>query len=405
MVSQNHGILYTAFLVPSDQEDADSYRQDPNYAIMATQEDTDETASAFAHRLIGDLVPQHFLRTLCSQAPGASDAGAVVADFGHGRYTVFAFHDDPLPSIQDLPKLNVALSMSPESVNNPNTLPIVAAGQVVYHLLRSLRSPHVSIYVKTMPLLHWTHDSHMPTSISQVSRISRVYEDVDNHYSVVVDQPSPLEPPPAQQHEPKMVAAAVPPKATSVGGAKSVATKKPPPFQRAKATKVSREALQLGKETNFNKVESAILEQAFLEHFEFDGLTEPVAKKAKMDAIDIVGAKKPAFETKTTDKKKNPVTKGKEAKAPAATKQVTETKVASGDQKKMEPKPKESAKKKVSIATETNTTMNPEKGVGTKKGDDSVRPNGTEKAMTPKERKVPENAETRSSGKTPPENR
>jgi hypothetical protein len=408
MVSQNHGILFTAFLVPSDQEDADSYRQNPNYAIMASQEDTDENASAFANRLIGDLVPQDFLRTLCSQAPGALAAGAVVADFGHGRYTVFAFNDGPFHQIKDLPKLNVALSIAPQAVSDPRTLPIVAAGQVVYHLMRSLRSPHAAIYVKTTPLLNWTLDSNMPTSISQVSRISRVYN-ADNHYSV---DPSPSEP--AQQGP--MV-----PKAASVRiAAKSVATK--PPAQRARATKVSREALQLGEKTEFNKEESACLEQAFLENFEGDGETEPATKKTKTDVIeaDVVVAK-PAAKTKqakVTDKK--PPAKTMELKAPA-TKLATKTKETRASHQKAESKPKEtkesanqkaeskpretkeSAKKQAPIATKTN--IDHKKRAATKKGEDPAMPDGTGKALTQKEMKVLENAEKRSTEKSPPEHR
>ena len=67
------------------------------------------------------------------------------------------------------------LSISPVAVDDPNTLPIVAAGQVVYKLMRSLRSSTTCVYVKSSPELIWTPSANMPTSLDQLSRITRVY--------------------------------------------------------------------------------------------------------------------------------------------------------------------------------------------------------------------------------------
>ena len=82
----NPGIPFTAFLVPSGTGTFSSSSTNPNFSVMASQEDTIETASEFANRLVGELVPSEFVRALCGHSPDAIAAGAVVADFGHGRF-------------------------------------------------------------------------------------------------------------------------------------------------------------------------------------------------------------------------------------------------------------------------------------------------------------------------------
>lgn len=260
MVSQNPGILFTAFLVPSNKDEFASYRKDPNFSVMACQEESDEIASHFANRLVGELVPLEFVRTLCCQTPGAIDAGAVVADFGHGSFTVFAFHDGPFPNIKDLPKLNIVLSIAPQSVEDPSTLPIVAAGQGVFNLMRSLRSFNATVYVKTTTQLIWTLDTNMPDSVNKVSRIVRVHNNGNN--SVASSEPLKQE----QMSIPTMSFPPTesPPLILVKNDAKVTSPK------RKRIIKVGREALILGKRAKFSKEETAWLEEAFLENFRHD---------------------------------------------------------------------------------------------------------------------------------------
>jgi len=253
-VSQKPGILFTAFLAPPQKENAVAYRQNPNFSVIASQEDSDETASDFACRVVGELVPREFVRTLCSQAPGAGAAGAVIADFGHGKFTVFAFKDGPFPAVRDLPKLNVVLSIASQAVDDPSTLPIVASGQVMFHLFRSLGSSNAAVYVRTTNRLIWTLDVNMPTSISDLPQVVRVCS-TERH--IVAPTKG------ARRND-------IVPVKTSIAAAEPATKKAQSKRKQVPSPKISSEAILLGKKTKFTKEESACLEQAFLESFKLD---------------------------------------------------------------------------------------------------------------------------------------
>ena len=394
MVSPNPGILFTAFLVPSNQDEFVSYRQDPNFSVMACQEETDEIASHFANRLVGELVPQEFVRTLCSQAPGAMEAGAVVADFGYGRFTVFTFNDGPFPNnIKDLPKLNIVLSIAPQAVDDPSTLPIIAASQGVFNLMRSLRSFNAAVYVKTTSQLIWTLDTNMPDTVNDVSRIVRVHNNGNN---------------PVASSEPLKQEKSILPQ-VSIPSTESIPLiqikdARMKSLKRNRIIKISREALILGKRAKFSKDETACLEEAFLENFlqheegeneddrdfssqkpkneKADGITKSVSNNVEKDMKEKTMKDKVKDDEKVeaNGEKKDTVmeTKNHEVKDVKKNEEKVEVKYAKNDTvmntKKHEVKNEAMDEEKVEVTGENKNTVN-----GTKKDEKNVEVKGARK--------------------------